>query len=170
VRADIGFGWIVFVGFLLWVLQVLRAGGRGERGAGAAAPRPHRPDATQREGEQLEELLRQLQGRLGRPEARTPGKTNVLVKRPAPARQQEAVSLEAPVDREADAERIEQRRLAAVEARNRELGDTDHAAFEARIRTEGGPAAVAARRLTSGELRDAFVWTEILGQPVAFRE
>jgi hypothetical protein len=60
-----------------------------------------------------------------------------LVKRPG--RPPEGISLEAPVDREADAERIEQRRLAAVEARNREL-------------------------------RDAFVWTEILGQPVAFRE
>ncbi len=169
-RADIGFGWIVFVGFLLWVLQVLRAGGRGERSAGAPAPRPHRPDATQREGEQLEELLRQLQGRLGGPEARTPGKTRVLVKRSAPARPPEAVSLEAPVDREAEAEGIEQRRFAALEARNRELGDADHAAFEARIRTEGGPAAAVARRLTSRELRDAFVWTEILGPPVAFRE
>jgi hypothetical protein len=58
--------------------------------------------------------------------------------------------LETPVDREAEAEGIEQRRLAAAEAKNRELG--------------------VARRLTSRELRDAFVWTEILGPPVAFRE
>jgi hypothetical protein len=170
VRADIGFGWIVFAGFLFWVLQVLRAGGRGERSGGAPPPRTHRPDAAQREGEQLEQLLRQLQGRLGRPEARTPGKTKVLVKRPAPARPPEAVSLKMPIDREAEAEGLEQRRLAAVEARNRELGDADHAAFEARIRTEGGPAAAAARRLTSQDLRDAFVWTEILGPPLAFRE
>jgi hypothetical protein len=150
VRADIGFGWIVFVGFLFWVLQVLRTGARGERSAGAPTPRPHRPDATQREGEQLEELLRQLQGRLGRPEARTPGKTKVLVKRPAPAQPPEAVSLETPVDREVEAEWIEQRRLAAAEAKHREPG--------------------VARRLTSRELRDAFVWTEILGPPAAFRE
>ena len=63
-RADIGFGWIVFAGFLLWVLQVLRAGGGGQgtvrRGPQAPLPRVPRPDASQREGEQLEEMLRQL--------------------------------------------------------------------------------------------------------------
>ena len=65
-RADLGFGWIVFAGFLLWVLQVLRTGGQGtvRRGPQAPLPRPPRPDASQREGERLEELLRGLQGRL----------------------------------------------------------------------------------------------------------
>ena len=151
-RADIGFGWIVFVGFLLWVLQALRAGGRGERSAGAPGPRSYRPDATQREGEQLEELLRQLQGRLGRPEA--PGNTKVLVKRPAPARPPEAISLETRIDREAEAEAFERRR---TEAR-----PTTESAEGVRI----GPVS----RLTPHQLRDAIVWNEILGPPMALRD
>jgi hypothetical protein len=194
VRADLGFGWIVFAGFLLWVLQVLRAGGQGtvRRGPQAPLPRVPRPDASQREGQQLEEMLRQLQGRLGQTGggagAGTRGKTPIVIKRPAPApgpaRQRpkparpraaepvEGASLEAPVDREAEAEAIERRRLEAVAARNEELTDADHAAFEARIREEDAAARprTAARRLTPGQLREAFVWKEILGAPVALRE
>lgn len=196
-RADIGFGWIVFAGFLLWVLQVLRAGSRGtvRRGPPPPLPRPSRPDASQREGEQLEALLRQLEGRLGQTGAGTRGKATVVVRRPAapapaapapaparprpkPARPkapagEAPTSLEVPVDREAEAEAIERRRLEAVAARNQELTDADHAAFEARMRQEDAAAALAAtaaRRLTPGQLREAFVWNEILGPPVALRE
>jgi hypothetical protein len=190
VRADLGFGWIVFAGFLLWVLQVLRAGGQGtvRRGPQAPMPQPPGPDASQREGERLEELLRQLQGRLEQTGATTRGKTTIVVKRPGPVaepvRQRpkparskatdstEAASLEAPVDREAEAGAIERRRLESVAARNRELTDADHAAFEARIREEDAAsrAATAARRLRPRQLREAFVWNEILGPPKALRE
>ena len=192
-RADIGFGWIAFAGFLFWVLQVLRTGGQGtvRRGPQAPMPRPPRPDASQREGERLEELLRGLQGRLEQAGAGTRGKTTIVIKRPAPvsgpARQRpkparprpaeaaepsEGASLEAPVDREAEAEALERRRLEAVAARNEELTDADHAAFEARIREEDAAARTrtTARRLTPGQLREAFVWSEILGAPVALKE
>jgi hypothetical protein len=192
-RADIGFGWIVFAGFLFWVLQVLRTGGQGtvRRGPQAPTPRPPRPDASQREGERLEELLRGLQGRLEQAGAGARGKTTIVIKRPAagpgpvrprakPARPRpaeaaepsEGASLEAPVDREAEAEALERRRLEAVAARNEELTDADHAAFEARIREEDAAARTrtTARRLTPGQLREAFVWNEILGPPVALRE
>ena len=189
-RADLGFGWIVFAGFLLWVLQVLRTGGQGtvRRGPQAPLPRPPRPDASQREGERLEELLRGLQGRLEQGGAGTRGKTTIVIKRPVPApgpvhqrpkparsraaEPEEAASLEAPVDREAEAEAIERRRLEAVAARSQELTDADHAAFEARIREEDAAARArtTARRLTAGQLREAFVWNEILGPPVALRE
>jgi hypothetical protein len=197
-RADIGFGWIVFLGFLLWVLQVLRAGSRGtvRRGAPPPMPGPQRPDASQREGEQLEEMLRQLQGRLGQARGEagtgtaTRGNTTIVVKRPAPvpgpvrprtpARPRpagpteapEGASLEVPVDREAEAEALERHRLEAVAARNRELTDADHAAFEARMRQEDAAprARTAARRLTPRQLREAFVWNEILGPPMGLRE
>jgi hypothetical protein len=103
---------------------------------------------------------------------------------PAPARQrpkpappratepEEAASLEAPVDREAEAEAIERRRLEAVAARSRELTDADHVAFEARIREEdtAARARTSARRLTPRQLREAFVWNEILGPPMGLRE
>jgi hypothetical protein len=76
------------------------------------------------------------------------------------------------VDREAEAEAIERRRLQAVAARNQELTDADHAAFEARIREEDAAARArtVARRLTPRQLREAFVWNEILGAPMALRE
>ena len=192
-RADIGFGWIAFAAFLFWVLQVLRTGGQGtvRRGPQAPMPRPPGPDASQREGERLEGLLRGLQGRLEQAGAGTRGKTTIVIKRPAPAPEPvrrrskpgrprppepaetvEAASLEAPVDREAEAEALERRRLEAVAARNEELTDSDHAAFEARIREEdaAGRSRTAARRLTPGQLREAIVWNEILGPPVGLRE
>ena len=188
-NADVGFGWIVFVGFLLWLFQVLRAGATG--GGRRSPPPSHspRPDATQREGEQLEALLHHLEGRLGQaaPGQRTRPKTTVVVRRPAApqprsrtqpaapprdAGQPEGVSLEQPVDREAEAEAIERRREAAVAARNEALTDADHAAFEARIYAEraAGAAYAPARSLTPRQLREAFVWREILGPPAGLRE
>ena len=186
-NADVGFGWIVFVGFLLWLFQVLRAGATGGRRPLPPSHSP-RPDATQREGEQLEALLRHLEGGLGQtaPEQRTRPKTTVVVRRPAapqprsrtepaaPPRDAgpEEVSLERPVDREAEAEAIERRREAAVAARNEALTDADHAAFEARIDAEraAGAAYAPSRSLTPRQLREAFVWREILGPPAGLRE
>jgi hypothetical protein len=187
-NADVGFGWIVFVGFLFWLMQVLRAGtGSGGRRPAPPPPRPPRPDATQREGEQLEALLGQLEGRLGQaaPAPRTKSKASVVVRRPAapPSRsrpplrpadrdQSEGASVEVAIDREAEAEVIERRRLAAVAARSEALTDADHAAFEARVRADSAPDAAAAtiRRLNVRQLRDAFVWNEILGPPAGLRQ
>jgi hypothetical protein len=202
-NADVGFGWLVFVGFLIWVLQVLRAGAKGGMRRGPSPP-PRAPgaDATQREGQQLEEMLRQLEGRLGQREAgqRQPGqlaqrgtgqsrRAPVVIKRPSqlpprprpqppgPARSRaeappaDGVSLEIPVDREAEAEAIERRRLEAVEARSQALTDADHAAFEARLQSQAAApaAALSIRRLTARQLRDAFIWNEVLGPPVGLR-
>ena len=189
-NADIGFGWIVFFGFLVWVFQVLRAGTQGgtRRSPSAPAPRPYRPDATRSEGERLEELIRHLEGRLDRQTGTAGGKSTVVVKRPTPAQPRarprpaaatprtaepvEGRSLEAPVDREAEAEALEHRRLAAVAAREEALSDADHAAFEIRVRADREPDAVAApiRRLNARQIRDAFVWNEILGPPAALRQ
>lgn len=188
-RADISFGWIVFFGFLVWVFQVLRAGTKGwtRRGPSVPAPRPYRPDATQSEGQRLEELIRHLEGRLDQQTGTAGGKSTAVVKRPAPAQPRarprpaapkpriaesaEGGSLEAPVDREAEAEALERRRLAAVAAREEALTDADHAAFEVRVRADREPDAAAApiRRLDARQLRDAFVWNEILGPPAGLR-
>jgi hypothetical protein len=187
-RADIGFGWIVLFGFLVWVFQLLRAGSQAGTRRPPPTPRPYRPDATQNEGQRLEELIRHLEGRLEQQGGAARGKSTVVIKRPAPAQPRtrprpaaparprvaesgEGESLEAPVDREAEAEALERRRLVAVAARGEALTDADHAAFEARVRADREPDAAAApiHRLNVRELRDAFVWNEILGPPAGLR-
>jgi len=145
-RAD--FGWVIFVAFLFWIFRILQAGARSS-GRGRVPP-PQTPpgsrDATQREGSELEELLRQLQGRLGgRSAGKVEPRPKIVVKRPAQARpapvrpapaDESVVSLEAGVRREAEAEAVE-------------------------------PAAahVAVPRLSVQHLRDAVLWQEILGPP-----
>ena len=59
-----------------------------------------------------------------------------------------------------------QRRKADAEARNRSHRNTDHKAFDQRIR-EPAPAENAERRYSAASMRDAFVWREILGPPKA---
>jgi len=168
-NADVGFGWIVFAGFLVWVFQVLRAGGQGgvRRGPGPQ-PRVPRPDPTQREGQQLDQMLRQLETRLSQQQARR-GKPAPRA-RPRIADAGEAASLEAPVDREAEAEALERKRLAEVAARDDALTDADHAAFEARVRAQDAAAKAPIHRLAARQLRDAFVWSEILGPPIGLRQ
>jgi hypothetical protein len=66
------------------------------------------------------------------------------------------------------AEEREQARLAEVEARERPSHRTRHAEFDRRIRAE--PVApvlpvASRRRLTTAEIRQAFIWAEILGRP-----
>ncbi len=186
--ADIGFGWVVLFGFLAWLFQLLRAGGQAGTRRPPPPPRPYRPDATQSEGQRLEELIRHLEGRLEQQGGTPGGKSAVVIKRPAPAQLRgrprpaaakprvaesaEGGSLEAPVDREAEAEALERHRRAAVAARGEALTDADHAAFEARVRADREPdtAAAPVRRLNVRQLRDAFVWNEILGPPAALRQ
>ncbi|HKT61926.1 MAG TPA: hypothetical protein VJQ46_17880 [Gemmatimonadales bacterium] len=143
-------------------------------------------DATQREGSQLEQLLRELgrtldqggqQGK--RPTIRTlpparpsaPGKPakkgESLV--PTEARSLEVESGEGAVsDLDDEAERVAEQRIAAAEANQRPLSEADHQAFEARIRQE--PAdKTATRAYTARQLREAVVWREILGPPVSLR-
>ncbi len=180
-RAD--FGWVILVAFVFWLLQMLRAGATGRSGRGRPlppAPSSGQPGGTQREGAELERMLRYLERRLGGESGSKPSgpPAQVTVKRPAapgranparqPARNPVTVSLENPVDRAAEGQALERQRAAVAEARNRELTDADHAAFEAKIRTGNERAArspAAAPGLTAGQLRDAVVWQEILGPP-----
>jgi hypothetical protein len=144
-RAD--FGWVIFAAFVLWLLQVLRAGGRsGRRETGASRTPSSGPLAgTQREGAELEELLRHLEGRLGQTgTTQSEARPKVPAKRPPPTR---------PAAPAADEVRAE--------------SPVDRAAVEARIRAASGATArtTAAAKLHPRQLRDAVVWQEVLGPP-----
>ena len=141
------------------------------------------PDATQREGSQLEVLLRELGRTLeqgGRPPERPTVRPLPPAKAKKPGRSLEAApdarSLEvdpvrgerAVVDQDDEAERVVQQRRAAAEANSRPLSESDHQVFDQRIRQE--PAdKTASRGYTARQLREAVVWREILGPPVSLR-
>jgi hypothetical protein len=206
-------GPLVVLGLMWVVLNALRKG--GSRPAGGSGKRPSsqappsrlpdgaRPtaaptplpgggpplDATQREGLQLEHLLRQLgrtldqvgeQGK--RPTIRTlpQGRTSPPRK---PEKKREALvsaegqSLEldaargerAVEDLDDEAERVVEQRRAAAEANLRPLSDADHQAFDQRILRPDPADKAATRAYTVKQLREAVVWREILGPPVSLR-
>ena len=146
-------------------------------------PRPLPPptgmDATQREGQRLENLLRELGRTLDQASGPAGGATE---RRLPPGRNvedgvsPEMQSLEIDprrgerpvVDQDDEAEQVIARRRAAAEANAAPLTQADHAAFESRIRQE--PAdKTATRAYTAQQLREAVVWREILGPPVSMR-
>ena len=143
----------------------------GTRPAARSTPRVASADPSQREGQQLETLLRELERTLGRgagPLGRPPD-------RPIPG-EEEVESLETEpevaeretVDYDEEAEQIIARRRAGADARSGPQTRADHAAFDQRIRQE--PADKTATRATDPRrLREAVVWREILGPPVSLR-
>jgi len=162
-------------------------GRQGARQLPGARPRPLPPvsgaDATQREGSQLEALLRELgrtleqgSGPTGRaPDRRLPPAEEVEERESLevipevrslegdPGRKARVV-----VDQDDEAERIVARRIAAAEAQSRPLTRADHRAFDERIRQEAADKT-ATKGYTARQLRDAVVWREILGPPVSLR-
>ncbi len=163
-----------------------KAPGARPGGSMPGAARPLPPvggDATQREGLQLEDLLRQLgrtldgeSGPAGRaPDRRLPPAEEeeevesletvpeVLSLETDPNRPQRAV-----VDQDGQAEQVVARRLKAAEAHSAPRTLADHRAFDARIRPEAADKT-ATRGYTARQLRDAIVWREILGPPVSLR-
>jgi len=207
-------GPLVVLGLMWVVLNALRKGG-SRPGSGTGKPQSSRPsaarlpggarptgaptqlsgagpalDATQREGSQLEHLLRELGRTLDqvgqqskRPTARTlpPSRTQLPGK---PARNTEslvplsegqslevdAARAERPVeDLDDEAERVVEQRRAAAEANLRPLSEADHRVFDERIRQEASDKT-AVRAFTPKQLREAVIWREILGPPVSLRE
>jgi hypothetical protein len=114
-------------------------------------PRRRAPleDASRREGFQLEALLRGLQVRLEQSGAR-------------PRPPEEAVPAE--VDLDDEGARAAARRIAEAEARSQALSDADHQKFEQQIRQQPADHTAVARPKRPS-LRDAVVWSEILGRP-----
>jgi hypothetical protein len=180
---------LLILGFVWLLANILGRAGKSQPKP-RMAPRQRTPaptagsDPTQREGSQLERLLRELERNLE--------EAGGIPTRPAPAPLPEAeeveerTSLEEPervisleteparrqrvrVDYDEAAEAVEQRRIAAAAARSGELTRADHARFDQRIRQE--PADhTAVRRYTPEQLRHAIVWREILGPPVSERD
>jgi hypothetical protein len=68
------------------------------------------------------------------------------------------------VDQDEGIEAVVARRLREAEARNRPLSAADHVAFDKIVR-QGDLTAAAPRRYPTGQLRQAFIWREILGPP-----
>ena len=69
------------------------------------------------------------------------------------------------------AEERERARNAEVEAREGLSHKVRHEAFDRRMRPPlpAAPSGPAARRLTMAEIRQAFIWSEILGPPKSER-
>jgi len=153
-------------------------------------------DATQREGSRLEQILREFEQALedAQPVPRTPGPVPTtsrggwddgeeveergshdddaqyeveslerLENFERPAREDVALG--------ADAEELVRRRIAYAEAQGRALGSADHSRFDARIRAPAAaaPQAPAAAPGRMQRLRQAMIWREVLGPPVALR-
>ncbi len=177
---------------VLWFLINLLTSGRKKPAPPSRIPQPRPPeprtvrielDPTQQEGSRLEQMLRNLQRNLE--EAAEPGYSPGL---PPPRREEveevtslevepEVVSLEHEVRREArvrvdrddEAGEFEARRIQAAAARDHARTKADHTAFDQRIRQETADHT-ATRTYTAQQLRDAMVWREILGPPVALRK
>ncbi len=151
-------------------------------------------DSTQREGLRLEELFRELGRTLeeaSAPADRTPANRAPADRAPQrklpPAEEEEELesleivpevrSLEtAPVRvqrveivQDDLAEQTVARRLKAAQAHSAPRTRADHRAFDARAQQEVADKT-ATRGYTARQLRDAVVWREILGPPVALRE
>jgi hypothetical protein len=161
---------------------------KGQQRGGAAVARPPLPpvrhDPTQREGSQLELLLRQLGRTLdqaGGPLGRAPDRSLPSAEEIEEGESLEVVpvarSLEGDasratpvtVDQDDEAERVVARRIAEAEGRSRALTKADHLAFDQRIKQQ--PAdKTATRGYSTRRLREAVVWREILGPPVSLRD
>ena len=184
------FGALLLIGVVWLVLNALRKAGSKPPAPPApprSAPGPLPPvtgtDATQREGRQLEELLRQLGRTLDKasgPKGRAPDRglptadevedrqslevsSDVRSLERSSARSERVV-----VDQDEQAEQVVARRLAAAEQHSAPRTRAEHQAFDARIRQE--PADKTATRAYSVKrLREAVVWREILGPPVSLQ-
>ncbi|MEO8295106.1 MAG: hypothetical protein ABI613_06270 [Gemmatimonadota bacterium] len=73
------------------------------------------------------------------------------------------------VDFDDEAETIIQRRIAEAEQRDRPRENVDHQSFDARIRQVAADKTAVAKK-SRQQIRDAFVWSEILGPPGGIRE
>lgn len=141
-------------------------------------------DPTQREGVRLQDLLRELgrtldqsAGPRGRPASTRLPPAEEVEDRTSLESTPEVRSLEeivrrpqrVEIDSDDQAEALIARRRAAAEAYAHPLRRADHVAFDARIRQE--PADATSTPGTSmRRLRDAVVWREILGPPIALRD
>ena len=147
-----------------------------------------RVDPTQREGSALERMLRQFGAELEQLEGgqRGPMGRDTAVELPSAEEVEEREILDQPVrrvertpvvraprrvvTRDAETEAVVRRRLVVAEEHSRALTLADHRAFDAKIRQ--APAEVRSKktRFSAKQIRQAIVWREILGPPLALRD
>jgi len=131
----------------------------------ARPPQPERaplPDATQREGSRLEAVLRRLDPEL----AESMGKAR-REKRPRPPAPAKRRPVPAELDFMGKAEAAVARRLQVADARVGGRTEADHDRFHDAIRQPAIKAGHIAR-FPKARIREAIVWSEILGPPKAF--
>ena len=73
------------------------------------------------------------------------------------------------VDQDSQIEEITRRRLAVAEAHSRPTTRADHQRFDQRIRATSSPAEKPVVPKARQSLRQAFIWSEVLGKPVSER-
>ena len=139
-----------------------------------AEPRARLPDASQREGSKLEQVLRQLNPELAaladqaltqaRQQPATEGKPEVMVRQPA---EPLADARDDGDDFMAKAERAIARRRMVAEEYSRGRTAEDHDAFHHAVRRPDEPEAKKGRFADAPTLEQAIIWREILGPPKA---
>ena len=141
----------------------------------SAEPRPRLPDASQREGSKLEQVLRQLNPELAAlaDQALAESRQQTAAKPEATVR---SVTVRSPVEpvaaREdtddfmAKAERAIARRRIAAEEHSRGRTAQDHATFHQEVRRPV-EAEVESLSAEAPSLEQAIIWREILGPPRA---
>ena len=153
-----------------------------------------RTDPTQATAQRLERFLRHMQGlqeveeepkpvpAMARAPAtklpqkdRGPMGRQSRVSLPSAKEVEERTSLEAqgerqPFDHDESAEAVVKRRIEEVEKRDYETAAEGHSAFDQRIKSEAADQTRVVPRFTMQQMRDAFVWREILGPPVGMRD
>jgi hypothetical protein len=194
-----GFFWIlvawVVINAVVRAVKTARQNAAPATGAGPGArPRPRgrpveNPEPRVAAGEtvtprrELADVIQQIEALRRRAEVRS-GKVAPVGGRPLVAGKRaqlpsaDAETLEAEADetsdQDAEAERLVQQRIREAEAQGGEITDEDYAKFEQKVRQDAAaPKAAHERRrsaYTPQQLRDAFVWREILGPPAALRE
>lgn len=185
---------------ILWLLMSLFAGARKRQQQqqqrrrpppplGGAGPKATSPDASQREGSFLEQMLQEMQieargsrsgsaGPMGRAAERPlPGAEEVEERavlgggRPAVSLEQAATSYRRPVvDLDLESAAAAERRVTEAEERNRALTLADHRAFDRKIRATRAAEPSSSAANDRARLRQAVVWREILGPPAALRD
>ncbi len=153
-----GFIVIVIIYAILTVAGKIKQAAKRNEPPPRPGPRPARAVAPPRmaspEARRLEELLR------GLAQAKAEATENT-----------ESLEVDRnPVDQDSGAEALVQRRIQAAAARNRALTDADHAEFDLRVKREAVKPPALRTLVARDRLRNAMVWREILGPPLALRD
>jgi hypothetical protein len=156
-----GSGWFIAVVIGWMVISVLRRVARElpRGGSGDLTPPRSSTEASRTVAEVLREIQR-MSREAGKGESmRRPSPIGAATRIGKPTRAARPV-----VDYDEQAAAVAQARIDRAEARDAPLDEATHQAFDKQIRQDSAEAAPSAKPRIQ-QLRDAFVWSEILGPP-----